>query len=89
MAQGLRSTNAGTAREKAGREDLQQQLATAKGFTFLAEDDVIGRSIERRGETVSRVVFYFMPGERDRRYRFLLNAQGEVAAFSSEQVDAG
>ena len=89
MAQGLRSTNAGTVREKAGREELQQQLATAKGFTFLAEDDVNGRGIERRGERISRVVFYVMSGERDRRYRFFLNDQGEVADFSSEQVDAG
>ena len=85
MAKGLRSTNAGTAREKAGREDLQQQLATATEFTFLAEDDVNGRGIERRGETISRVVFYFMPGERDRRFRFFLNDKGEVADFLAER----
>ena len=88
MAQGLRSTNAGTAREKAGREDLRDQLGTATGFTFLAEDDVTGRGIEHRGETISHVVFYFMHGEQDRRYRFLLNDKGEVADFSSELVDA-
>jgi len=87
MAKGLRSTSAGTAREKAGREELQAQLATATGFTFLAEDDVEGRGIERRGETISRVVFNFMPGEHDRRYRFFLNDKGEVADFSSERVD--
>jgi hypothetical protein len=87
MAQGLRSTNAGTAGEQAGREDLQQQLTTATGFTFLAADDVEGRGIERRGETITRVVFYFMPGERDRRFRFFLNDKGEVADFSSELVD--
>jgi len=88
MASGLRSANAGTAREQAGREDLQKQLATATGFTFLAADDLEGRGIERRGETISRVVFYFMPGEHDRRYRFFLNDKGEVADFSSELVDA-
>jgi len=88
MARGLRSTNAGTAGEQAGREDLQQQLTTATGFTFLAADDVAGRGIERRGETITRVVFYFMPGERDRRYRFFLNDEGEVADFSSELVEA-
>ena len=48
-----------------------------------------GNGVERRGEKISRVVFYFMPGERDRRYRFFLNDKGEVADFSSEQVDAG
>jgi hypothetical protein len=42
---------------------------------------------ERRGEAISTVVFYFMPGERDRRYRFFLNGKGEVADFSSEPVD--
>jgi CubicO group peptidase (beta-lactamase class C family) len=87
MAHGLRSTNAGTAREQAGREDLQKQLAAATGFMFLAADDLKGRGIERRGETISRVVFYFMPGEYDRRYRFFLNDKGEVADFSSEVVD--
>ena len=87
MAQGLRSANAGTAREKAGREYLQQQLAAATGFTFLAEDDVKGHGIARRGETISTVAFYSMPGERDRRYRFFLNEKGKVADFSSEPVD--
>jgi CubicO group peptidase (beta-lactamase class C family) len=87
MAQGLRSANAGTVREQAGREDLQQQLATATGFAFQADDDVSGRGIERRGETISRVVYYRMSGERERRYRFFLNDQGEVADFSAEMVD--
>ena len=82
-------TNADSARDKVHREDLQQQLATAKEFTFLEEDDVKSLDIERGGEAISRVVFYFMPGERDRRYRFFLNDKGEVADFSSEQVDAG
>jgi hypothetical protein len=87
MAQGLRHSNVGTAREKAGREDLQKQLATATGFKFLAADDVKSRGIERRGETISRVVFYLMPGERDLRFRFFLNDMGEVVEFSSESVD--
>ena len=87
MAQGLRSTNAGTAREKASREDLQKQLATATDFRFLAADDVKGRGIELRGETISTVVFYFMPGERDSRYRFFLNDKGEVADFTTAAVD--
>ena len=87
MAKGLRSTNAGTAREKAGREQLQKQLATATGFTFLAEDDMKGLGIERRGEAISKIVFCYVPGERDRRYRFFLNAKNEVADFSSDAVD--
>lgn len=87
MAKGLRGANAGTTREKAGRERVQQQLAAATGFTFLAEDDVKERGLELRSETIARVVFYFMPGEHDRRYRFFLNDKGEVADFSSELVD--
>jgi CubicO group peptidase (beta-lactamase class C family) len=87
MAQGLRSTASGTARDKAGRDYLQQQLTASTGFVFLAADDVQGRGIERRGEAIDTVVFYFMPGERDRRYRFFLNAEDEVADFSSEPVD--
>ena len=83
-----RNASAGkTARDMAGREDLQQQLAQSRGFTFLAEDDERGRGLELRGEKISRVVFYFMPGERDRRFRFFLNDAGEVAEFSSEPVD--
>ncbi|MGB7904913.1 MAG: serine hydrolase domain-containing protein, partial [Steroidobacteraceae bacterium] len=87
MAKGLRSTNAGTAREKASRESTQKQLATATGFRFLAEDDVKGRGIELRGETIRTVVFYFMPGERDNRYRFFLNDKGQVADFAADSAD--
>ena len=88
MAVGLRNASAGkTARDVAGREALQQQLAQSRGFTFLAEDDERGQGLELRGEKISRVAFYFMPGERDRRFRFFLNEQGEVAEFSSEPVD--
>lgn len=50
-------------------------------------DDVKARGIELRGQTISAVVFCFMPGERDLRYRFFLNDKGEVADFSSEMVD--
>jgi len=87
MAKGLRSVDTGTAREKAGREYLLKGLAAATGFTYLGEDNVQGKGVERRGEAIRTVAFYFMPGERDRRYRFFLNGQGEVADFSSESVD--
>ncbi len=87
MAKGLRSMASGSAREQSGRDYLQQQLAASKGFVFLAADDLKGRGIERRGETIETVVFYLMPGERDRRYRFFLNARDEVADFTSEPVD--
>ncbi len=88
MAAGLRHASAGkTARDVAGREALQQQLAQSRGFTFLAEDDERGRGLALRGEKISRVAFYLMPGERDHRFSFFLNDAGQVAEFSSEPVD--
>ena len=87
MAKGLRTTNAGTAREKADRERVSKQLAKATGFAFLAEDDERGRGLERLGETISTTVYYSLAGARDLRYRFFLNDKGEVATFSSEPVD--
>ncbi len=88
MAQGLRGTKAGTAREKRSRETVGKQLAAAKGFAFLAMDDLAGRGLERRGDTVAAVAYYGLGGgERDYRYRFFLNAKGEVADFSAEAVD--
>jgi hypothetical protein len=87
MARGLRGSAAGTARDKAGRDDLQTQLAAATGFVFIAGDDVRGRGVERRGETIDTIVYYALPGEHERRYRFFLNGKGEVADFTSETVD--
>ena len=87
MAKGLRGTHAGTAREKAQREGVRKQLEKETAFVFLASDDVNSRSLERRGEAISSVVYCALRGERDRRYRFFLNDKGEVADFSSEPVD--
>jgi CubicO group peptidase (beta-lactamase class C family) len=88
MARGLRAANAGTAREKFARERTKKQLGEAKEFVFLAADDVAGRGLERRGEAVAVVAHYALRGgERDFRFRFFLNAQGEVADFAGEAVD--
>ena len=87
MAKGLRSTNAGTAREKAQREGVRKLLEKATGFVFLATDDVKTRGVERRGEAISSIVYCALRGERDWRYRFALNDKGEVADFSAEPVD--
>ncbi len=87
MAKGLRGMASGSARDKAERDDLQHQLAASKGLVFLAADDVKERGIERRGEAIETVIFCLMPGEHDSRYRFFLNARGEVADFTAEAVD--
>ncbi len=65
----------------------QKQLPTSTAPRFLAEDDVRGRGIERRGETIDTIVYHFMPGERDSRLRFFLNRKGELAEFAAESVD--
>jgi CubicO group peptidase (beta-lactamase class C family) len=88
MGAGLRGTSAGTAREKSQREGTAKQLAAAKTFVYLGEDDVASRDLERRGETVRTVVYCALRGgEHDRRYRFFLNERGEVVDFASEAVD--
>jgi CubicO group peptidase (beta-lactamase class C family) len=88
MAKGLRGTHAGTAREKRQRERTAKLLAKAKGFWYLAADDVAGKGIERRGEAVSRILYYGLEAEdADVRLRFFLNAQGEVADFAAARVD--
>jgi CubicO group peptidase (beta-lactamase class C family) len=86
MAPGLRSANAGTAREKAGRKRTGDRLEKMTGFVFLAEDDVSGQGLERRGETVARIAHYKMSlGADDVFYRFYLTDGGAVADFTSEE----
>jgi len=65
----------------------QKQLPTSTAPRFLAEDDVRGRGIERRGQAIDTIVFYFMPGATDSRYRFFLNRKAEVADFAADSVD--
>jgi len=86
MAPGLRATNAGTAREKAGRRRIGRQLEMATAFGFLAEDDVRGSGLERRGEAVAHIVHYglIMP-DAAYAYRFHLTPRGEVADFDWEE----
>jgi hypothetical protein len=63
-------------------------LEKAQEFVYLAADDVAGRSIERQGEPVSRVLYYGLRGaEGDRLLKVFLNSRGDVAGFSSESVD--
>lgn len=87
MAQGLREANAGTARDKAGRKQLQDELAAATGFRFLAEDDLRGHDLQLRGESIRHVLYFGLDGEHVRRVRFFLNGKGKVAEFSIEPVD--
>jgi CubicO group peptidase (beta-lactamase class C family) len=85
MGLGLRSAHPGTAREKAGRKRVADRLEKMTEFVFLAEDDVRGKRLDRRGETVARIVHYKMSiGADDVFYRFYLTEGGTVADFTSE-----
>jgi hypothetical protein len=77
-----------TAREKRQREGTAKALAKAKEQTYIGEDDLSGRGLERRGEPLETVVYCALRGgESDRRYRFYLNDRGQVTDFESEGVD--
>ena len=85
MAPGLRGTHAGTEREKASRKGTGERLTQAQSLGYLAEDDVNGKGLERRGETVARILHYgLVTPKAAYRYRFYLNARGEVADFTWE-----
>ena len=87
MGRGLRSL-AGSGREKSQRERTQKFLAQAGELAYLGEDDLSSRGLERRGEPLRAVVYCALGGkDGDRRYRFFLNAQGQVTDFESEAVD--
>ena len=57
-----------------------------KSFTWLGDDDLGLRSMDRRGETVARIAHYALTTEDDRRvFRFYLTGDGRVADFESER----
>jgi CubicO group peptidase (beta-lactamase class C family) len=86
MAAGLRAARAGTAREKTSRKRTADRLQKMTGFAYLAEDDVRGKGLERRGETIARIAHFKMGLESgDLFYRFYLTDGGAVADFASEE----
>lgn len=86
MGPALRATRAGTEREKASRKRTGERLERAQAFSYLAQDDVSGRGLERRGEEVARIVHCgLVTPDAAYAYRFYLNARGEVADFSWEE----
>lgn len=86
MAPGLRDAHAGTAREKASRKQTAERVAKLTSFSFLAEDDVRGRGLERRGTAVERIFHYaLVAGDETFVYRFYLDGAGQVADFTAER----
>jgi CubicO group peptidase (beta-lactamase class C family) len=87
MGRGLRGL-AGSRREKSQRERTQKFLAEAGELAYLGEDDLSSRGLERRGEPLRTVVYCALAGkEGERRYRFFLNAEGQVTDFDSAAAD--
>jgi CubicO group peptidase (beta-lactamase class C family) len=86
MGRGLAATASGSTRESYGRRRAGDQFAKKKSFTWLGDDDLGSRSMELRGETVTRIAYYALVTEDARRvYRFYLTADGKVANFRSER----
>jgi CubicO group peptidase (beta-lactamase class C family) len=85
MAPGLRAADANTEREDGSRKGTGERLKQAGALGYLAEDDLSGKQLERRGEAVARIVHYgLVTPDAAYAYRFYLNARGEVADFSWE-----
>lgn len=88
MGPGMRASLHPKGMEKMVREYMVKRLAKARSFAYLATDDVTGRDIRRRGQSISRILYYGLQSdEGDRLYEFFLDSQGEVADISTEIVE--
>ena len=86
MGRGLAATASGSVRESFNRRRTGQRLEKRKSFSWLEDDDLGSSSMERLGETVTRIAHYVFVTEDARRvYRFYLTADGKVADFGSER----
>lgn len=86
MGAGLRSDNPGTEGSKSARKRVEKQLGALESFRFLAEDDMTGKGLERRGEPVAGILYYGLAsGGKTYAYRFHLNPAGQVLDFSYEE----
>jgi CubicO group peptidase (beta-lactamase class C family) len=82
MGRGLAATASGSVREAFGRRRTGRLLEKKKSFFWLEDDDLASSSMERRGETVTRIAHYALVTEDARRvYRFYLTTGGTVADF--------
>jgi hypothetical protein len=86
MGRGLAATASGSVSESFDRSRTGQLLEKKKSFSWLENDDLRSRSMERRGETVTGIAHYALVTEDARRvYRFYLTADGKVADFDWER----
>jgi len=86
MGRGLAATASGSVRESFSRRGTGRLLEKKKSFFWLEDDDLASSSMERRGETVTRIAHYALVTEDARLvYRFYLTADGTVADFDWER----
>jgi CubicO group peptidase (beta-lactamase class C family) len=86
MAKGLAETASGSAREAHDRLRTGRRTTTLTAFRFLDEDDLTARPLPRRGETVTRIVYYALDTKDESfAYRFYLTEDGRVADFGVER----
>jgi CubicO group peptidase (beta-lactamase class C family) len=86
MGRGLAATASGSVRESFDRSRTGEFLEKKKRFSWLEDDDLSSRPMERRGEAVTRIAHYALVTEDTRRvYRFYLMSDGKVSDFDWEQ----
>jgi hypothetical protein len=84
MADGLAGTKTGSARETGSRNTVANHLRHSTDFTWLADDDVGDRAMQRRGGDVAHIAYYTLEAEGEsHRYRFYLTADGRVLDFEA------
>jgi len=86
MGRGLAATASGSNREAFDRRRTGRLLKNKKSFYWLEDDDLGSSSLERLGETVTRIAHYALVTENARRvYSFYLTADGKVADFGAQR----
>lgn len=82
MSDALANTATGSVRETDDRGTVAERLNQATKFVWLADDDVAGQSMRRRGEKVARIAYYLLEtADEQFRYRFYLTSDNRVIDF--------
>ncbi len=85
MANALRQDDPGTAEERASHKHLGDLVHSRKAFAFLAEDDVAGKGVTRRGGGVKTILHYGLTtSDRNCVLRFFVDDSNLVSDFTVE-----
>ena len=86
MATGLADTSTGSSEEALSRSGTAQRIREQTAFAYLDQDGLTARPLERRGETITSIVYYALDTPDHRfAYRFYLSRTGQVADFEVEE----